>query len=116
MICTTGASRGKPSHVAARYSKADQMLDQVEVMRLAAIRTIVAGWEREWIADGTLQPNWLYQPVNERGDHIGAPTDFVTAMTAIWSANVWRNEPPEGSRVDPVGPATGAAATEAAGI
>lgn len=115
-ICTRGASRGKPSHTAARYSRQEQMLDQVEAVRCASRRASLARWEAEWIADGTLPgPNWLYQAVNERGENVGEPASFTEAMEAIWP-NIWTDEPTDGARIDPFGPATGAAATEAAGI
>lgn len=114
MICMTGASRGKPAHTAARYRKTDQLLDEVEVVRFASRRASLARWEAEWIADGTLPgPNWLYQAVNERGENVGEPASFTEAMEAIWP-NIWTDEPADGARIDPVGPAIAAgAATEA---
>lgn len=90
------------------------MLDQVEAVRAAQRYAVLVRWEAEWIADGTLPgPNWLYQAVNERGENVGEPASFVDAMIRIWP-NVWRDEPTDGARIDPVGPATAAAAaTEA---
>lgn len=114
-ICTKGPSAGRPNHLAPRYSaKAQQAAVAAEIVQQRR-RQVLAHWEAEWIADGTLPgPNWLYQPVDERGENIGAPCDFISAMMAIWLAP-WTTEPDEDKRIDPVGPAA-AAATEAAGI
>lgn len=110
-LCMTGPSAGKPNHLAPRNpAKAQQAAAAAEIVQQRR-REVLANWEAEWIADGTLPgTNWLYQPVDERGENIGAPCDFTSAMLAIW-LNPWSTEPDEGKRIDPVGPATGAAAT-----
>ena len=101
-ICTQGPSIGRPNYIAARYSRVDQMVDEVEMARYAKRRTVLAQWEAEWIADGTLPgPGWLYQAYNLDGWPVGEPAPFAEAMERIWT-NIWRDEPDDGKRIEPV--------------
>lgn len=92
-ICTRGASQGRPNHVAARYSRQQQMVDETERIVMDARRAEVASWEREWVEDGTLpEMGRLYQAFDLTDKLVGEPTDFVSAMMRVWS-NPWAKEP-----------------------
>jgi hypothetical protein len=107
MICTQGISAGKPSHLAARYSRQQQMVDETERIIMDARRAEVASWEREWVADGTLpEMGRLYQAFDQTDRPVGEPADFVSAMMRVWS-NSWAKEP--AGHIEIVKPATGAA-------